>query len=120
MTVEFHVLVNHFSQPQIINKSITDSEDKEDIVPCKAGILEIQHHWENDLTRPLFLDYRFMVSQGQAGYQGEIVKDHEESLIDKLFDVASRRVHTIQNSSFVDVDKRHHKSMQTVSEISKT
>lgn len=67
MTVEYHVLVNHFSQPPIINKSITDSEDKADIVPCKAGILEIQHHWENDLTRPLFLDYRFMVSQGQAG-----------------------------------------------------
>lgn len=52
--------------------------------------------------------------------QGEIVKKHEESLIDNLFNVASRKVHTIQDSSFVDAGKIHHKPMQTVSEISKT
>lgn len=47
--------------------------------------------------------------------QGEIVKGHEESLMDNLFNVASRKVHTIQDSSFVDMDKIYHKPTQTVS-----
>ena len=49
--------------------------------------------------------------------QGEIVKGHESPLKDNLFNVASRKVHTIQDSSFVDVDKVHHKPTQTVGEI---
>lgn len=49
--------------------------------------------------------------------QGEIVKGHENSLKDNLFNVASRKVHTIQENSFVDVDKEYHKPTQTVSEI---
>lgn len=64
----------------------------------------------------LFLDLDAWFPKDWLGVQGEIVKEH----IDNLFNVASRKVHTIQDSSFVDVGKIHHKPMQTVSEISKT
>lgn len=43
--------LNHFSQPPTVNKPITNDADKAQTVTCKAGILGIQHHREDDLTR---------------------------------------------------------------------